>query len=110
VTLEDVLANEREDAAVLRARGLADRAADIERVCDRVSEALAHYLKWLSETEASLWSDHGAAWLRERFDGMASRGDAKRIGRHRLYRASALPQAANASDVAKRAARLVEAA
>lgn len=99
MTLEDVLANEREDAAILRARGLADRADDIERVCDRVAESLQHYLQWLSESEASLWSGHSAKWLRARFAGLQAQGDAKRQGRYRYYRASAIPRSVDVAQL-----------
>jgi len=107
MTLEDVLANERGEAAVLRARKHGAEADAIERVCDRVSAALAHYLTWLSESEAALRSSRSRAWLREHFAGMASKGDAKREGRHRLYRASGLPETVNPQDARQRGRRLV---
>lgn len=105
MTVEEVLANEREEAAILRARGLADRADDIERVCDRVAQALDVYLRWLSETEASLWSGRSPDYLRQRFAGMAADGNARKQGRSRFYRASALPRTADIAAL-KRQARL----
>jgi hypothetical protein len=103
LTLEEILASEREDAAVLRARGLADRAADIERVCDRVQESLGNYLRWLSETEAILWSGRSAKYLRDRFAGWVAQGDARKVGRNRQYRASAIPRNVDVAGLRQRA-------
>lgn len=109
MTLEDVLANQRGEAAVLRARGLTARADDIERVCDEIASALPHYLSWLSESEAALWSGQSRAWLRDRRDGWGERGDARKQGRGWFYRASALPRRADLVGAAVRARRMIAA-
>lgn len=55
-TLEQVLADCRGEAAVLRANGHGAQAASMDAVCDRVREAMRDYLDWLSEDEARLMS------------------------------------------------------
>lgn len=105
-----MLANEREEAAVLRARGLSGRADDIERVCDRVAEALGQYMRWLPESEAALWSGHTTRWLRARFEGYRQQGDARREGRRRYYRASALPRSVDVAGLRQMARSDAEAA
>lgn len=101
--IEDVLASERQEAEVLRARGLTDRANDIVKVCDRIQAALPDYFRWLNPTDASLWSGLSDVALRRRFEGMRAANQAKRVGRVRYYRASALPRTADVSALRRRA-------
>jgi hypothetical protein len=86
---------------------MSDRATDIDRVCDRVSTALSHYLNWLNESEAALWSGHGKNWLREHRAGFTAVFDARKVGRHWFYRASALPRAAALNGASDRARLLI---
>ncbi len=102
-SLEEVLSSERQEAAVLRKRGLTDRADDIERMCDRIVKAMPTHLKWLSESEAIAWSGKSGAWLRGRFAGWSLTSDAKKEGRHRYYRASALPRDVDVAALRRRA-------
>jgi hypothetical protein len=55
-TLEQVLADERGDAAVMRAKGFTREAEMVEKMCDRFATAAADFLDWLSEDEAMLRS------------------------------------------------------
>ena len=49
MTLEDVLADERENARILAYNGHPHDAELIRRVCDRVAKAAVEYLEWVSE-------------------------------------------------------------
>ena len=97
VTLEQVLADERGQAAVLRAKGHELEARVIESLCDRVAHASRDYLLWLSEPDAALWSGKSAAWLRARFTELQEHGNAETRGRVRYYRAICLPRRADLS-------------
>ena len=94
-TLEEVLADERGAAQVLRANGHAHDAELIERVCDRVSAAAQDYLRWLSEPDARLRSGRSAAWLRARFPEWASEGHAELRRGVRYYPQCVIPQRAD---------------
>lgn len=93
-TLEQVLADERGDAAVLRARGHAHDAELIESVCNKVAAAARDYLTMLPEADARLWSGKSTEWLRARFPEWAALGHAELRGRVRYYRAIVLPRRA----------------
>jgi hypothetical protein len=95
--IEQVIADEREQAAILRANGHGGEARIIERVCDRVSESLREYLTWLSEPDARLRSGRTVEWLRGRFAEWASEGMAEVRGGRRYYRAVIVPMRAHAS-------------
>lgn len=96
-TLEQVLADERGQAAVLRHNGHAHDADLIERVCDRVSAAAEEYLRFLSEADARLRTNKSVDWLRSRFPEWMEQGHAKKIGAVRYYRMVVLPPRANLS-------------
>ncbi len=66
-TLEQVLADEREDAAVLRRNRHTHEADIIERICARVSMAARDWMEFISERDAQLRSNKSVAWLRTRF-------------------------------------------
>jgi len=100
-TLEQVLADWRGDAQVLRARGHEHDAEVIEEFADQVREAAHEYLTWLNESEARLRSGRSTAWLRARFANWERQGHAKREGRERRYRMVVIPRRANI-DVAYR--------
>lgn len=75
--IEQVIADAREEAAVLRKHGQAAIATAIDRVCDEVSEATEDYRTWLTETDAMLRSGHTRTWLRNRFPAWAHQGMAR---------------------------------
>ena len=91
-SLEQVLADSRGDAAVLRRRGHADDADLIERLCADVARSAEDYLSWLPEPQAALQSGHTVAWLRARFAEWQAQGNARGTGRHREYRAIIVPR------------------
>ena len=93
--LEQVLADIRGDAAVLRRNGH-QRDADVrEKLAEEVAEAAHEYLTWTSESEAMLRSGKSQEWLRARFPGWEEQGHAKREGRERRYRMLIVPRRAN---------------
>jgi hypothetical protein len=91
-TLEQVLADTREDAEVLRRRGHVHDAELITKVCDDVAAALEDYLTWLPESKACLQSGHSRTWLRARFKDWQAAGHARWITGEREYRAIILPR------------------
>lgn len=94
--IEEVLAEHRGQAAVLRHNGHRLQAESIERVCEDVSAALAAYLDWLTEEEAQLASGWSVTRLRRAFPGWEAIGMAKLegVGRRarRRYRRIIVPQ------------------
>lgn len=94
-TLEQILADERGQAAVLRHNGHVLQAEAIERVCDRVAKAQEDYLTWISEHAAALRSGKSLRWLRSRFPQWERQGYARHQGRERQYRRIIVPKAAN---------------
>lgn len=65
--LATVLADAREEAAVLRSHGHGAQAKSIESLADRVSEVMRPYLTTLSESEAMLRSGLTSNRLRRHF-------------------------------------------
>lgn len=96
-TLEQVLADERGMAQVLRAAGHAREADNIDRLLDRVRASAVDYLDWLTEGEARLRSGKSVEWLRSRFPAWSAAGHAKRDGQRRTYRQLVIPKRANES-------------
>lgn len=90
-TLEQVLADEREEAAVLRRNGHAQEAANRERILDRIQAAAEPFLRFHAEGDAMMFSGRARAWLRQRFAAWAAMGHARRIGGVREYRECVLP-------------------
>ena len=97
--LEQVLADELKDAAVLRRRGHEHDASLIERIVDRVRAASEEYVTWLSESEAMMRSGRSSGWLRARFVEWQSRKLARyNPRRKREYREVVVPQRAHVLD------------
>lgn len=95
--LNDVIADERGQAAVLRANGHALEADIIERICDRVANSSEEYRRFLTEAEAELRSARSIEWLRGQFAQWESQGNAKKKDGRRYYRMVVIPQRANLS-------------
>lgn len=97
--LEDLLADLREEATILRANSQGAQAASMERCCDAVRDCMASYLDWMSEQEARLWSGWSVNRLRAHFapweaQGLAEwEGDGRRA--RRRYRRQAVPRRAD---------------
>jgi len=105
--LEQVLADAREEAAVLRSHSHKAQAESIERVCAAVAEAMPDYLHWMTEAEAELYTGLKTAALRARFHALEERGLAKwdHDRRRRMYRRIGLEHRGNA-EAAKQAGQL----
>jgi hypothetical protein len=86
------IADEREQANVLRLKGHPHDAELVEQVVDRLARAAEEYLTWLSEDEARLRSGKSAAWLRARFTAWEAEGHARYHGRRREYLMLVVPQ------------------
>jgi hypothetical protein len=104
MTIEDVLANAAERTTMLRSEGHPVEAASIERVTEEVRTALGEYLTWLSESDAVLYTNRSAEYLRSRFPALEERGLARWVGRQRYFRRCALEHRGNA-DAARQAGR-----
>jgi len=96
-TLEQVLADWRGDAQVLRTRGHEHDARIIDDITGEVSGAAEEYLRFLSEGDARLRTSKSVEWLRIRFPVWMEQGHAKKIGNVRYYRMVVLPPRANVS-------------
>jgi hypothetical protein len=96
VSLDELLANWRGEAAVLRARGHVADAKLLEQCADEVADTSSEYLTWLSEREAILYSGRSVDYLRGKFEQLALRGLAKAHGRTRYYRRACLEHRGNA--------------
>ena len=96
LTLEQVLADAREEANTLRGAGHGGQADYIDRLLDAVQESAHDYLTWVNETEAKLRTARPVAWLRGRWPGWRRDGNA-RLGRDggREYRLIVLPRRAD---------------
>lgn len=91
-TLEQVVADAREEAAVLRRAGSTGQAEYVERLLDRVSVAAEDYLRWISEPDAMLKSGLAERTLRRRFRELLDCGLARYNQKgEREYRAVAVP-------------------
>jgi hypothetical protein len=95
--LEQVLADERGQAQVLRHNGHKAEAEIIERVCDRVGSAAEEYLRFLWEDDAMLRSNRARDWFRSRFAEWEAEGNARKVGNRRYYRMLIVPRRANLS-------------
>lgn len=95
--LEQVLADWREEAKILRRRGVARLGRVIEQLCDDVAEAqgVEEHLRFISEESAMLRSGRSRAWLRGQFPEWERLHHARRDGKRRLYRMSVIPPRAN---------------
>lgn len=97
MTLEDVLADERENARILAYNGHHHDAELLRRVCDRVAKAAVEYLEWVSEADAKLRSGRSTEFFRSRFGEWERAGHAAKRGRVRWYRLLVVPRRANTS-------------
>ena len=106
MTLEQVIADSREHASVLRSHGHPAQAQTLECALDAVTDAAADYLAWISETEAQLRSGKGADYFRSHRQAWAEEGHAEqRHGRRWFFRRMIVPRRKLSSIVQAEAAR-----
>lgn len=96
-TLEQVLADLRGEAAVLRKHKDSRVAEVIDDIVDRVKDAAEDYITWLEEDDAMLRSNHQRRWFRQQYPTWEAEGNAKRENGRYYYRMCVVPQRANAS-------------
>ena len=96
-TLEQVLADWRGQAQVLRLRKHQHDADLIEQICEDVAKSAQEYLEWVSEDDAIRRTRHKRPWLRARFAEWERAGHARYRNRKREYRLIILPIGANES-------------
>ena len=111
--LEQVLADARGELPILARRNASWSVKDIGEFIDAVAEAAEEWLRWLSESDAAIRSGYSEVWLRGRFEQLRRDGHARMVGKHRQYRACAIPRRANVEAAANRgreAARAMKAA
>jgi vacuolar-type H+-ATPase subunit H len=109
--LEQVIADAREEASILRRHGSEHVAKALEDFADNVSRAAEDYLTWLSEAEAMGRSGKSASWLRKRFGLWLDMGHARygnRRHREREYRQTVIPQRLHISVMREEAMREAE--
>lgn len=91
MTLDQVLADLRGEAAVLRLNGHRIQADTLERACEQVAASCPDYLRWISVEDAIVRSGRSAEWLRGRAAEWAGLGHARRDGRKWWFRAIVVP-------------------
>lgn len=90
--LAQVLADLREEAAVLRRNGASFSVERVEAVADAVRDAAEDYLTWLSVPAACLKSGLSVRTLQRRYRELADCGLARTNARgEREFRACAIP-------------------
>lgn len=109
--LEEVIANRRAAAQVLRAHGHEHDAKLIEEFASEVAESAEEYLRWIGETDAAMMSGKSEKWLRGQFLNWESLGHARK-GQNgkREYRMLILPRRVNLSAAREEGRRAVRAA
>lgn len=95
--LEQVIADWRGDAQVLRSRGHAHDAKLLEDCADQVVRSAEDYLKFLTESDAMLRSNRARDWFRSRYPEWEAAGHARKQSGVRYYRTIMVPQRANLS-------------
>ena len=93
--LEQVFADWRGDAQVLRRRGDTRLAQQLERCADEAAAAAEDYIRWLTEDDARLRSGWSLRRLSAHFPAWERQGHARRDGKRRLYRMLIVPHRAN---------------
>lgn len=101
--LDRLLADVRQEAAILERNGATFSVARVRELVDAVADATEEYRVFLPETLAAIRCGYSAEWLKGRFETMKADGHARQEGRVRYYRACAIPRRAMTSDTAERA-------
>lgn len=101
-TLEQVIADARGEAAVLRANRASFSVERVEELLADVVAGAEEWLTFLSESDAAIRCGYSAGWLRQRFEGWRREGHARMNGQHRQYRQCIVPRRANTVHAAAR--------
>lgn len=108
MTLEQVLADARGDATVLRRAGHAAQADYLDGLCDRVAVAAEDHLVWLSLAKAEIKSGLSRATLERRFRWALDCGLARwNANREREFLSCAVPPRPDVSEARERGRRAV---
>jgi hypothetical protein len=91
-SLEQVLADAKEEAAILRRAGHPAQADGLERLCGQVGRTAEAWLRWLSEADAHTKSGRSIRWLRAQAPEWEAQDLAKREGKAWLFRDCIIPQ------------------
>jgi hypothetical protein len=94
---EQVIADWRGHAQVLRARGHTRDADLLEQCAAEIDGSLGGFLKWMAEPDARLKSGRSKDYFRDHFAEWSVLGLAEMRGRTRYYRNVIVPQRAHAS-------------
>lgn len=109
MSLEQILADAREEATTLARYGHKDSAAALDGLLDKMTGALREYLTWHDEKGAATLSGNSLGYFHLRFKDWEARGLARSRGRgQREYREVVIPKAMDLGDVqadAERTAR-----
>lgn len=90
--LAQVIADAREEAAVIRRAGHGDQSEYVEALLDKVFAAAEDYIIWLSEAEARLKSGLSTKTLHRRWRELFDSGNARFNAKgEREYRSCAIP-------------------
>ena len=92
MSLEQVLADAREEAAILKRNGHVTQAQSMARLCDDVARAAEPWLRKLTEADAHTKSGRSIRWLRAMAPQWEALGLAERNGRAWLFRDCIIPQ------------------
>jgi hypothetical protein len=95
--LDTVLADWREEAAVLRKHGQDAMADSVEKLCGEIAISTEEFRTFVPESAAMIRTNKTAKWLRSRFREWESAGHARFRAGHREYRLMILPQRGNPS-------------
>jgi len=101
--LEQVVADARGEAAVLRSNRASFSVDRVEQILDDVALAAEPYITWLSENDAAMRRGVTPPTMAGYFAAMLRDGNARLSGRARQYRMCAVPQRAQTVAVAARA-------
>lgn len=107
-TPEQVLADARGDAAVLRRKGHSREAEEIESLCDRFAAAAEPWMKKLTEAEARMKSGRSIRWLRAQAPSWEAIGMAERDGNRWIFRDCIIQQRGHVSVVREDARRAAQ--
>jgi hypothetical protein len=91
MTLEQALADWHEKATMLRLTKSHVTSDTLEQCLTDIESAAEHYIRWLNETDAHLYSGRSLRWLRGAYARWAAEGHAKKVHGKRYYRMAVLP-------------------